>query len=99
MKGRTPTAEEKAWMNAIADMGCVICSNEWEIFTPAEIHHIDGKTKPGAHLYSIPLCYKHHREGSDNSTYTSRHPHKFRFEQRYGSEANLHEGVYEQLNR
>ncbi|MBT8449597.1 MAG: Ref family protein [Gammaproteobacteria bacterium] len=76
-------------MDAILEMGCVICKKEMGVFSPTEIHHIDGKTKPDCHLKTIPLCYRHHRAGEDNEIYTSRHPTKRRFEDRYGSEQDL----------
>ena len=75
-------------MAAIADLGCIVCLEEGK-YTPTAIHHIDGKTKPDAHLKTIPLCYYHHQGGEDCSAYTSRHPYKARFEARYGTEAEL----------
>ena len=70
MKSRNPTRAEREWMDAITNHGCVVCQREFGIFTETEIHHLDGKTKPGAHLKSIPLCYRHHREGEDCNGYT-----------------------------
>ena len=96
MKGRTPTAEEKRHMSAVADLGCIVCLMNHGVKSPAEIHHIDGKTKPGAHYHVIPLCYLHHRGGEDCDEYTSRHPHKKRFERRYGTELDL---LHEVLGR
>lgn len=69
MKGRTPTKEERDWMDAARSVGCIACvvSGRIRPFTvPSEytaIHHIDGKTKPGAHLLTIPLCPDHHQNG------------------------------------
>lgn len=48
LKGKAPNKEEKAWMDAIATMGCIVCWDQFDTFSPAEVHHIDGKTKPGA---------------------------------------------------
>lgn len=62
MKGRTPTADEKRWMASIASMGCCVCRIFLHVETPAEVHHIDGKTKQGAHHKTIPLCARHHRQ-------------------------------------
>jgi hypothetical protein len=76
-------------MQCLLDHGCVVCEREFKVHTPPEIHHIDGKTKPNAHLNSIPLCTKHHRGGEDSEIYTARHPFKFRFEERYGTETEL----------
>ncbi len=88
MKGRTPTAEEKRWMARVAEMGCIVCKKQG-YFTPCEIHHLDGKTKEGAHFKTIGLCFHHHRAGVDNELLTSRHPYKARFEKRYGNESEL----------
>ena len=89
MKGRTPTADEAQWMNDVRSLGCIVCRREGKGETPAEIHHLDGKTKVGAHYHVIPLCYFHHREGSANPQFISRHPYKRRFEERYGTELDL----------
>lgn len=97
--GRTPTKEEKAWLDAIGEIGCIVCKVHHDTFTPASPHHIGGKTKPGAHLNTIPLCGLHHQGGNDCAEYTSRHPYKARFEARYGTEAELIEitrGMIEQ---
>lgn len=89
MKGRTPTAQEKQWMDDVQSLGCIVCKQEGKGPTPAEIHHIEGKTKQGAHYHVLPLCYFHHRQGSDSELFTSRHPYKSRFEERYGPELEL----------
>lgn len=88
MKGRAPTREERAWMQQVAELGCCVCLNEGKR-TPCQVHHIDGKTKPGAHLKTIGLCYYHHQAGNDCLAYTSRHPYKARFVARYGTEQEL----------
>lgn len=59
------------------------------------MHHIEGKTKPEAHLKTIPLCFRHHREGVNNELYVSRHPFKHEFEERYGTEESLLQKVKE----
>jgi len=87
MQGRTPTAEEKRWLNAISELGCIVCWNEKGIRSPASPHHIDGKTKPGAHLLTIPLCGPHHQV--KGSGWETRHHNKTRFEAAYGTEAEL----------
>jgi hypothetical protein len=89
MQGRTPTAKERKWMNAITQLGCIVCLLDRGVKSPTQIHHIDGKTKPDAHLNSIPLCYLHHQAGTDCCEYVSRHPYKARFVARYGTEQHL----------
>jgi len=64
MKGRKPTEEEKDWMDDICQFGCIVCYLEFDgLYTPAVPHHIEGKTKPGAHFQTIPLCPAHHQTG------------------------------------
>ena len=98
MKGRSPSVSEKKWMDDVRSLGCIVCRQEGKGHTPAEIHHIDGKTKLGAHFHVIPLCYYHHRQGSDIGQFTSRHPFKKRFEERYGPEVELMFEVEELVN-
>lgn len=86
---RNPNKKEQAHMDAVREIGCIICRNEGLGLTPAAVHHCDGHTKPGAHYKTLPLCYLHHQQGNDCNEYTSRHPYKKRFEQRYGSEYDL----------
>ena len=76
MKGRKPTAEESRYMSAIRQINCVVCRlyhDQWE--TPAAIHHVSGKTKPGAHFNVIPLCEKHHqhKDNCKHKRWVSRH--------------------------
>lgn len=89
MKGRTPTAEEKRHMNKVAQLGCIVCWLHKGMYTPACVHHLDGKTKQGAHFNVIPLCPIHHDGRVDDEFATSRHPYKRRFEHRYGAESYL----------
>ena len=76
-------------MDSISQLGCIVCRVHEFLYTPAEIHHIGGKTKAEAHLNSIPLCFFHHRGGENTDHYVSRHPWKSAFEARYGLESEL----------
>ena len=87
LAGRIPTKEERLWMDRIAQVGCIICRIFKKIETPAEIHHIDGKTKPGAHKRSLPLCVCHHR--IPGKAYVSRADGKKAFEAAYLPEEDL----------
>jgi len=82
-------------MNSIVQLGCIVCRVHYDCDSPAEVHHIDGKTKPDAHLKTIPLCFRHHREGVNSEFYVSRHPFKHEFEERYGTEESLLQKVKE----
>jgi len=97
LKGRAPTKAEQLHMSKVAALGCVCCRLDKGIESPAIIHHCKGKTIPNAHFYVLPLCYLHHTSGADCDKYTSRHPHKARFEQRYGTEQHLIEWVANQI--
>jgi len=89
VKGRTPTQEEKKWMDDVRELGCIVCRKYRDVLVPAEIHHVEGKTKPGSHFHVLPLCFWHHREGSSSDLYVSRHPYKSQFEAAYGTEKEL----------
>ncbi|MEE4247361.1 MAG: Ref family recombination enhancement nuclease [Kangiellaceae bacterium] len=97
MKGRNPTKAEKTHMDAVRALGCIVCRIEYGGYRDAAIHHCDGKTKPGAHMKVLPLCYEHHQGGSDSPPFISRHPYKARFEAAYGTEAELMERTAELL--
>lgn len=90
MKGRPPTAEEARFMDAIAALGCVACRKDgWENLD-VSVHHIDGRTKPGAHFLVLGLCAGHHQAGTGtNPTLIAVHPDKARFEARYGTQREL----------
>jgi hypothetical protein len=90
MKGRPPTADEARFMSAIADLGCVACRHDGWRNPDVSVHHIDGRTKPGAHLLVLPLCAGHHQDGTGtNPTLIAVHPYKTRFEARYGAQLAL----------
>ena len=94
MKGRTPTKAEQEHMDRVRDLGCIICRQQGKGRRPCEIHHVFGKTKKakgdfkGSHFYVLPLCFEHHRMGSDKEP-ISRHPYKARFVATYGTEESL----------
>lgn len=87
MRGKTPTKTEKALHDKIAALGCVACHLDG-LFNPyVSIHHIDGRTKPGAHLKVLALCGPHHQVGGTEAP--SIHPWKARFEEKYGTQVEL----------
>lgn len=87
--GRTPTKNEKHWMDSIQKLGCIVCRVHFETDTPAEIHHIEGKVEENCHFLTLPLCAQHHRSGNGSGPFLSRHPWKYRFEDRFGKELEL----------
>lgn len=83
-------------MDKVQQLGCIVCANRGFPDVPAEIHHTRGKTVKDAHLYVLPLCPSHHRFGGHIEP-ISRHPYKKRFEDAYGTEAELLTKVQEIL--
>lgn len=95
--GRTPTVSEKHYMSLICELGCIACLLDMAVTTPASPHHRTGKTAPGAHYLTLGLCYPHHQGGVDCIEYTSRHPYKARFEERYGTEEELQQAILDRI--
>ena len=89
-KGRTPTVDERQRMDAIAAIGCIACKHDGIDNPPVSLHHIDGRTKPGAHLLVLPLCGPHHQQDdTDPIQRPSVHGRKATFTARYGTEMEL----------
>jgi hypothetical protein len=73
-------------MAAVADLGCCVCRREFGVYSPAAIHHTDGKTKPGAHMLVLPICQNHHQHGGYG---VALHAGRVEWERRYGTTAEL----------
>lgn len=93
MKGRNPTAEQKRWHDLLSRVvGCIACREGHGSFNDhCSIHHVDGRTKPHAHWYVLPLCAGHHQDGTGPQGFpgVAVHPFKARFEERYGAQSSL----------
>lgn len=83
------TKLEHAWLDAITQLGCIVCLLFLKVFSPAEPHHMLSGGRRRGHLFSIPLCPGHHRFGMDDERATSRDQCRRRFEARYGTEDSL----------
>jgi hypothetical protein len=90
MKGRAPTAAEAAVMDRMGTLPCICCLKDgWEN-RDISLHHIDGRTKPGAHFLVLPLCGPHHQQDdSDPRGRISVHGRKATFQARYGMQMDL----------
>ena len=78
---------EKLHLNAVAELGCIICRS------PAEIHHPRsgvGMGQKSSHYDAIPLCHRHHRTGGHG---VALHAGQKTFEANFGTEAELLEKV------
>ena len=95
MKGRRHTKADKERFSKIVDIGCIACKRYHAVFSPCAIHHIDGKTKPGAHKKTIGLCGAHHQTGGYG---VALHSGKAVFEKKYGTEQELLEYQNELIN-
>lgn len=89
MKGRNPSAAERRFHDRLASLGCIACRIDGKHNPMVSIHHIDGRTKPGAHMRVLPLCAGHHQDGYGIPGLIAVHPYKRRFEDRYGSQYEL----------
>jgi hypothetical protein len=90
MKGRPPTAEEARFMDRMGELPCIACLKDGWTNHSISLHHIDGRTKPGAHFLVIPLCAPHHQQDdSDVRQRISLHGRKATFHARYGTEREL----------
>ena len=88
-----------AWMGRVKALGCIVCRHQGLGFVPAEAHHIkrnaDGSRmgmgqKAGDHE-TIPLCPRHHWNGSQVQTPMAE------FEARFGNELDLLRETLEML--
>lgn len=88
MQGRSVTKEQKRWWDMLANqVGCIACRSGHGRFNDyCSIHHVDGRTKPHAHWYVLPLCELHHQVGGEG---VALHHNKARFTDRYGTEDEL----------
>lgn len=84
------TKAEKAWLDAITRLGCIVCLVTGFGPTPAVPHHLLRGGRRIGHLSTIPLCDPgHHQNPPKESGKIARHPTKARFEKAYGTEAFL----------
>lgn len=85
---RTPTVEERRWMDAITAIGCIACLLEGRPGVLGAVHHLLRGGQRIGHLHSICLCDPgHHQNGGPGVA--CRHPYKARFEAKYGTEESL----------
>lgn len=93
MKGRSVTAQQKRWHSMLVQtIGCVACRVGQDIYNDqCSIHHVDGRTKPHAHWYVLPLCAGHHQHGYGTEGFPGYavHGQKVQFEEAYGKQSEL----------
>lgn len=99
MKGKTPAAAEKRFHDQIASLGCIACFIDGRYVEEVSIHHVDGRTKPGAHMNVLPLCAGHHQDGTGVPGLVAVHPWKARFEKMYGKQSEILKLCHELLEQ
>lgn len=90
---RTPTKPERAWMAWISAHGCLACRIDGNGHVHPEVHHMLRGGRRIGHLFTLPLCPGHHQDGKGRPGLIARHPWRARFEDRYGTEAELLAGL------
>ncbi|MAK56538.1 MAG: recombinase [Pusillimonas sp.] len=100
MKGRPTTKDQKIFHGQLCRyVGCIACWIDGQFNDYCSIHHVDGRTKPWAHWFVLPLCAGHHQDGAGAPGFISVHPWKTRFESRYGTQKALLNHCLELLER
>jgi hypothetical protein len=82
-----PTKKEKNLWDKMCGLGCIACKKDGNYNPVVSIHHIDGRTKLGAHRRVLPLCANHHQTGGEDAP--AIHPWKKQFEKKYGNQYDL----------
>lgn len=85
---KTPNAEERRWMDAVVEFGCVACWIDGN-YRPCCVHHLVSGGRRMGHLFTIGLCDPGHHQNGQQFGMISVHPWKARFEAKYGSQLDL----------
>jgi len=89
VKGKAPTKAEKCFHDRLCALGCIACRNDGRFNPMVSVHHIDGRTKKGAHMNVLSLCAGHHQQGTGAPGLIAVHPYKAQFERMYGTQESL----------
>lgn len=85
----TTTAQAKAHMGKVAEMGCIVCINAGIHNSPSEVHHVRcfaGAGQRSSDFHTIGLCPPHHRLGGSG---VAIHAGTQSFERNHGTEREL----------
>ncbi len=86
---RSRTVIEAEWISRAVEYGCLACRLDGLEPRPSAYHHIVVGGRRLGHLFGFGLCDPGHHQNGDAIGLVSRHPHKARFEKRYGAEMYL----------
>ena len=84
--------ELRAYMDAVASLGCLACRMEGKPGVPAQLHHPRGKVglgQRGSDLEVIPICAAHHTGLGQKRGFPSIHMNPRAFRAAYGTEEAL----------
>lgn len=99
LKGRPPTVAERAFMDLAGAVPCMACEKDGRHNPHVSLHHVRGRTAPGAHFLVLPLCGPHHQQDdTDPLERVALHGAKKIFGQLYGTEAQLLAELYALLD-
>lgn len=85
----TTTAQEKAHMGKVAELGCIVCINAGIHSSPCEVHHVRcfaGAGQRSSDFQTVGLCAPHHRLGGSG---VAIHAGIQSFERNHGAEREL----------
>ena len=88
---------DRAHLDRLATLGCIVCHNEGFGHSSANIHHIrhqQGMSRRAPHTEAIPLCPQHHQHGGLG---VAIHSGRQTWEAKYGTERELLAQVRELL--
>lgn len=91
------TKAEKAYLNRLVEMGCIVCKNLGYGASPAHVHHIRtgiGMGQRASNYDTIPLCPTHHQHGGIG---VAIHAGQKTWEALYGTELELLKQTKEEL--
>jgi hypothetical protein len=93
------TNAERAHLDKVARLGCVVCRNQGLGETPACLHHIregQGGAMRASHYEVIPLCPHHHQHGGHGEAI---HAGQETWEARFGTESELLAQTLQEVGR
>jgi hypothetical protein len=95
MAKKPPTKSERAHLDAVSELGCLVC-RAMGYWSPALIHHvrtIQGQRITRNHAYVLPLCPMHHSADYKTGFHTGSRS----WQRLHGSEESLLELVQQLL--
>lgn len=99
MSKKSPTKAERAHMDRVVALGCIVCDRLGHPDSPALIHHIrtgQGTGQRASHYETLPLCPRHHHFYGAGVSF---HDDPKLWQELYGTELELLEEVYRSLGR